>query len=70
VRQFGGILANALGVAGTVTILDPHIAADGPTQFLQTLPECRAAGLVLGIILRQGGCCANDAHPVGLLCVR
>src|SRR5215470_12068562 len=49
-------------------MLDPYIAADGPAQFLQTLPERRTAGLVLRIIRREGGRCANDTHPVRLLC--
>jgi hypothetical protein len=39
--QFGGLLANAVGVAGASAIVDPHIAVGSPAQLLQSLREGR-----------------------------
>src|SRR5262249_2531088 len=35
--QFRRVSAEEFGIARAPTILDPHVAADGPTQFLQAL---------------------------------
>jgi hypothetical protein len=43
--QFRRVFANVVGIARPPAIIDPQIAAVGPAQLLQSLLECRDAGL-------------------------
>src|SRR5262249_1691051 len=43
------MFSNAVYIASPPADVDAHVAADGPARFLQTLQECREAGLSLRI---------------------
>jgi hypothetical protein len=60
-------LASALGIAVRAAVLDPQIAADGPSQLLQRLQERCKTGLFLRIILGQGGKHAEEPYSFTLL---
>lgn len=66
--QFRCIFANALGIARTPAILDPHVAPDDPAQFLQPLKERREAGLIFRIVRRLGHEHADTPDAIRLLC--
>ena len=55
--QFRRIPANALGIAGGPAIVNLHIAAVGPAQFLQPLHERSEACLPFRIV-----CCERHEH--------
>src|SRR5262249_58814309 len=60
--QFRRVFARVIGTAGTPSIVDSQVAADGPAQFLQSLCENRVAGLVFPIIHRRGQQHSNTPH--------
>ena len=52
--QFRRVSASAVGVARCPADVDPHVAAVGPAQLLQSLLERRDAGLRFRIVLAPG----------------
>ena len=48
--QFRRVSAKRSGIAATPAVVDPHVAANGPAQFLQPLHERREAGLCFRIV--------------------
>src|SRR5262249_52984159 len=68
--QFCGSSFCTVRVAGAPTILDPHVAAVGPTEPLQRFKECRVAGLTFAIGLRVDRQHADPSNAVGLLRAR
>src|SRR5262245_40647715 len=51
-------------------MINPHIVAVGPAQFLQPLLECHEAHLVVLIVRGQRREHADAPHPLGLLRAR
>jgi hypothetical protein len=45
--------AKAISVASGPAVIDPHIAAVGPAQLLQSLHECREAGLTYRMVFGE-----------------
>ena len=64
--QFRRVLTSTLGIAGTPALVDPHVAALGPAQLLQTLHERRQTGLSFQTVGRRLMSTPIAAHP-GLL---
>src|SRR5262245_40462987 len=62
--------ANALGIAGGPAIVDLHVAAVGPAQFLQPLHERSEARLTFRIVRCQAHEHADASHPLALLRAR
>ena len=54
-------------LAGAPTRVDAHVAAVGPAQFREPLPEGFRAGLVFRIICRSRQEHADASHPAALL---
>src|SRR5262249_26231007 len=65
--QFRRIPANALGIAGGPAIVNLHVAAVGPAQFLQPLHERSEACLPFRIVCGEGHEHADATHPLALL---
>src|SRR6266516_4153832 len=65
--QFHGVSAAAHGIVRVPAIIDPHVAALVPAEFLQSLPERRNAGLPFRIADRYIHEHTDLAHLVGLL---
>src|SRR6516165_8266411 len=65
--QFRRVSANALGIACGPAIVDLHVAAVGPAQFLQPLHERRQACLSFRIVCGEGHEHADTPHPLALL---
>ena len=68
--QFRRVSADAFGIARAPAIVDPHVAAVGPAQFLQPLQERRDAGLSFRIVRGQVHEHADAPHPLALLRAR
>src|SRR5215472_11134988 len=68
--QFRRMFANALHIAPGPAGIDLHIAAIGPAQLLQALPERRDAGFCLRITHGEWYEHADAPHPLGLLRAR
>src|SRR5215510_12348149 len=68
--QFRRVSAKEFGIARAPTILDPDVAADGPTQLLQALQERRVASLSFRIVRAQVHEHADAPHPLALLRMR
>ena len=68
--QFRRVSAGAVGIARAPAVVDLHVAADSPTQFLQPLCKSRKAALPLRIVQAcimstpmrrmRSACCARD----------
>jgi hypothetical protein len=56
--------------ARSPTSINPHIAADDPARFLQTLCEHRETSLTFRIVCDQRLEHADSPHPTGLLRTR
>ena len=69
-HQFRRECARTVGIGGSITVVDPHVAAIGPAQFLQSLLEGREASLFFGIVCDPAHEHADATHPVGLLRAR
>src|SRR5262245_3343927 len=65
--QFRRVSAEEFGIARAPTILDPHVTADGPTQFLQALKARRVASRSFRIVRAQVHEHADAPHPLALL---
>jgi hypothetical protein len=65
--QFHGVSATAYGIVRAPAVVDPHVAASGPAQLLQSLQERRDAGLPFRIVRRCIYEHADVPHPAGLL---
>ena len=65
--QFRRISANVVGIARAPAIVDPHVAADRSSPFLQPLQERPEAGLRFRIVRGQVHEHADAPHPLGLL---
>jgi hypothetical protein len=52
--QFDRVLANHVGIACAPAGLDPHVAADSPSQLRQRLQECCDAGKQFRIVRGRG----------------
>ena len=63
--QFRRVFANAVGIACAPAVIDPHVAAVGPAQLLQTLQERREAGLPFGIVRGEIHEHADPPHALG-----
>ena len=68
--QFRRVSTGSVGIARPPAIVDPHVAADGPAQFLQPLQERSDAGLRFRIVRDQVREHADATHPLGLLRAR
>src|SRR6185437_6151776 len=62
--------SSARSIGRSPTVVDPHVAAVGPAQFLQPLQEGREASLFFGIVRGPAHEHADATHPVGLLRAR
>jgi len=63
--------ARAVGIGRSrPTVVDPHVAAVGPAQFLQPLQEDSEASLSFRIVGGQAPEHGDATHPVGLLRAR
>src|SRR5262249_25410487 len=69
-NQFRRVSANVVGIVRAPTIVDPHVAADGPAQFPEPLQERRIAGLCFRLVRGDGGKHADPPHPLRLLRAR
>src|SRR5262249_5025433 len=69
-NQFRRVSANVVGIVRAPTIVDPHVAADGPAQFPEPLQERRIAGLCFRLVRSDGGKHADPPHPLALLRAR
>ena len=49
-HQFRRVCARAVGIGRSPAVVDPHVAAVGPAQFLQPLQESREASLSFRIV--------------------
>src|SRR5215467_2256058 len=65
--QFRRVSAEEFDIAPAPTILDPHVAADGPTQFLEALQERRVASLSFRIVRAEVHEHADTPHALSLL---
>jgi hypothetical protein len=65
--QFRSVFPKALGVSSTPASVDPHVAADFPTQLLQSLQESRITRLPQRILGREIHEHADPPHSRGLL---
>src|SRR5262249_38074451 len=63
--QFCGVLANVVGVAHAPAMIDPQVAAVGPTRLLQRLQERRVICLSVGIV--RSAAAGEPADPPHLL---
>jgi hypothetical protein len=68
-NQLRRVFAQARGIAHAPAIIDPHIAPDGPAQFLEALHERGEAGLRLRLVRGRIHEHADAPHPL-LLRVR
>jgi hypothetical protein len=68
--QFCRVSTRALGIACGPAIVDAHVAAVGPAQFLQPLHERREAGLTFRIVRGQRMEHADSPYPLTLLRAR
>src|SRR5262249_30060585 len=68
--QFRRIYATAVGIESTPTVVDPHVATDGPAQLLQTLRECGDAGRCFRIVRGQVQKHADAPYALALLRAR
>jgi hypothetical protein len=67
-RSRSGILANVVGVTQAPAMIDPQVAAVGPTRLLQRLQECRVVRLSVGIVRgKAAGEPADTPHAITLL---
>src|SRR3954468_20511927 len=48
-------------------VIDPQVAADGPTRLLQSLQECRDVGLRLGLVRAREHEHTDAPYALGLL---
>jgi hypothetical protein len=69
-NQFWRIPLIKVRVARAPAILDAHVAACDPSQLLQSLLECRYAGLTFWIVCGRVHKHADQPHLFGLLCTR
>ena len=65
--QFGCVSAQIVGIACGPADVDPHVAAVGPAQLLQSLQERCNTGLALRVVRCLAHKYANAPHPLGLL---
>jgi hypothetical protein len=68
--QFRRVSAGVLEIAPAPAVFDPHVAAFGPAQSLQLLPEPRDAGLIFRIVRGCGHDHADAPHSLALLRMR
>src|SRR5262245_24065418 len=68
--QFRRVSANFAGIGCCPAGVDPHVAADAPTQFLQLLQERPDPGLKFRIVRGCGQEDADAPHTLGLLRMR
>src|SRR6516162_1974991 len=66
-RTFVRVSTTAVGIVGAPAVIDPHVAADGPSQFPQALCERRDAARCFGIVRSQVHEHADAPHPLRLL---
>src|SRR5215831_8864840 len=64
------MFSNAVYIASPPADVDAHVAADGPARFLQTLQECREAGLSLRIFRGEIHQHPDAPHALALLRAR
>src|SRR5262249_29770605 len=69
-NQFRRVSANVVGIVRAPTIVDPHVAADGPAKFPEPLQERRIAGLCFRLVRSDGGKHADPPHALALLRAR
>src|SRR5262245_6756653 len=69
-NQFCRVSTSVLGIACGPAIVDAHVAAVGPAQFLQPLHERREAGLTFRIARGQRMEHAYAPYPLALLRAR
>src|SRR5262249_40078301 len=69
-NQFRRVSANVVGIVRAQTIVDPHVAADGPAKFPEPLQERRIAGLCFRLVRSDGGKHADPPHALALLRAR
>ncbi len=65
--QFRRVFTNAIGVASSRAIIDPHIATYGPAQCIQRLLERRVTGYHFRIIICEDLEHADASHLIGWL---
>src|SRR5262249_51665227 len=65
--QFRCIFANPFGITGAPAILQPYIAAVGPTQFLQSLQKCSDPSKRFRIVRGRGHQHTDAPNALGLL---
>src|SRR5215468_5331178 len=65
--QFRRIFANPFGITGAPAILQPYIAAVGPTQFLQSLQKCSDPSKRFRIVRGRGHQHTDAPNALGLL---
>src|SRR4029077_17001503 len=66
-NQFCRVLVQAGAVVSAPTVIDPQVAADGPTRLLQSLQECRDVGLRLGLVRAREHEHTDAPSALGLL---
>src|SRR5262249_52560414 len=66
-HQFGGVFAGIVNIASAPAVLDLDVVPDSPAQLLQSLQECRVAGLRLRIVRGVRHEHADAPHPLALL---
>ena len=69
-NQFCRVLVQAGAVVSAPTVIDPQVAADGPTRLLQSLQECRDVGLRLGLVRAREHEHTDAPYALGLLRAR
>ena len=69
-NQLRGVAANLGGIGDRPAGVDPHVAADRPTQHRQSLQERPDAGQKYRIARRCGHEHTDPPHPLGLLRAR
>jgi hypothetical protein len=65
--QFRSIFCALVGIVRAPAGIDPHIVANPPTQFLQTLVECRKSVLAFWNVCGAVHEHADASHPLALL---
>jgi hypothetical protein len=65
--QFGGVFANAFGLAPSPAMFDLQVLAYGPAQLRQRLREGSVADLRFRIVRGQVRKHADAPHPLALL---
>src|SRR5262245_18939 len=69
-NQFCRMSTNGGYIGGSPTGIDPHVAADDPTQLPELLKECSDKSLVIQIIGARGEKYPDTPHPLALLRMR